>query len=559
MLDKQELPERPSPFHDGEVSVQERLGARSVESWARQAIRDHMPEQHRTFYSALPYVVVAARDAQERPWATVLTGPAGFMHTPDPHRIMIDAHPPIGDALEYALKAGSDVGILGIELATRRRNRVNGKLAKTAGSSLMVDVDQTFGNCPQYIRERGLRQTADHQPGEPIRGKALTGRQKALVSAADTFFIASGYRGRGDNPAFGMDVSHRGGEAGFVEIADDNTIRFPDYAGNNLYNTIGNIVADPRAGFLFIEFSTGSLLQLSGRARVDWDTGQTERTQGTGRLVTLEIDAIVELPGALPLRWDTDAGSVRSLRLIDKRDESADVASFVFEARDGGPLPDFTAGQHLPLALAIAGIDGRVNRTYSLSGAPGKGTYRISVKRETQGLASRYLHDCLEPGAIIEAGAPGGDFTAPAGSAPLVLVSAGVGVTPMVSMLHELAERGLDQPVYFVHGVRDGDHHPFAEEVKALALKHAGLELRFVYSRPLDKDRESRAFDAEGRIDAKMLAALADTKAARFMICGPLDFMADITAGLVGHGVSENRIFTETFGPSQVSKDSLRR
>ncbi|WP_136657741.1 pyridoxamine 5'-phosphate oxidase family protein [Nitratireductor sp. XY-223] len=551
MLNNPALNEDLSPFHDGEQAVQERLGARGIETWARHAIRDHMPEQHRSFYAALPHLVVAARDAQGRPWATVLTGRDGFVRSPDPRRLAIDARPPSGDALEHAFKDGDDIGILGIEFTTRRRNRINGRLATSTATGLEIDVEQTFGNCPQYIHARGPQYVDGHRAGAPRRGRTLTDRQMAFIATADTLFIASGYRGLGDNPAYGMDASHRGGEAGFVEVIDGKRIRFPDYAGNNRYNSIGNITLDPRAGLLFVDFATGSMLQLTGRAFVEWNAAQTENTPETGRAVTLEIEEVVALPHALPLHWDTDAGMVRSLRLIEKTPESADVTSFVFEARDGGPLPEFVAGQHLPIELSIPGTDSKVTRTYSLSGAPGTQRYRISVKREAKGLVSRFLHDSLETGAIIEAEAPGGDFTLPKGAEPLVLVSAGVGVTPMVSMLHALAEHAGDRPVHFVHGARDGAHHPFAEEVRALASKHPNVSVRVVYSRPRDKDLAGRDYDDEGHIDAGMLAALTDARAAQYLICGPMGFLADVTDGLVRRGIESDRIHTETFGPHQ--------
>ena len=141
-----------------------------------------------------------------------------------------------------------------------------------------------------------------------------------------------------------MDASHRSGDRGFVQVVSDTRLAFPDYAGNNHFNTIGNLLRDPRAGFLFVDFATGSLLQLTGQAEIDWDSEAISSIPGSRRLVTFDIEEIVELPAAVPLRWDVDAESVRSLRLIEKTPASADVTSFVFEARDAGPLPEFEAG-----------------------------------------------------------------------------------------------------------------------------------------------------------------------------------------------------------------------
>lgn len=296
-----------SPFHVGERKVQARLGVRAIEDRARKVVRDHMSKQHREFHTNQPFLVVAARDERERPWATLLTGPDGFATSPNPRRLDIEAKPAPGDALDGVLSSGADIGILGIELATRRRNRVNGRVLDSGSSALRFGVEQAFGNCPQYIHEREWVRVSENSPGEPSRGPCLTLGQSNLIAAADTFFIASGYRGMGDSPTYGMDASHRGGDPGFVEILGDRRIRFPDYAGNNHYNTIGNLVLDPRAGFLFVDFGTGSLLQLTGTTSIDWDSEEIARFPGARRLVTVDVEEVVELPSTLNLRWRADA------------------------------------------------------------------------------------------------------------------------------------------------------------------------------------------------------------------------------------------------------------
>ena len=449
-----------SPFHLGEQEVPRRLGVRDIEDWARKVVRDHLPEDHRSFHTALPFLVVAGRDTRSRPWATLLTGPDGFVTSPNPRSLVIDAKPVPGDGLEAALLPGADIGILGIELTSRRRNRVNGTISDSGSNTLVFSVDQSFGNCPQYIRERAWRRVDNEPAGIPDRGTRLTPSQRAWIAAADTFFIASGYRAEGGSPTFGMDASHRSGDRGFVQVVSDTRLAFPDYAGNNHFNTIGNLLRDPRAGFLFIDFATGSLLQLTGQAEIDWDSEAISSIPGSRRLVTFDIEEIVELTAAVPLRWDVDAESVRSLRLIEKTPASADVTSFVFEARDAGPLPEFEAGQHLSIELEVPGLETPVRRTYSLSGSPVGKRYRITAKREAKGLASRHLHDHIEPGAIIDTRRPAGDFMMSCNTCPVALVSAGVGVTPMVSMLHALAATGGDSPIWFVHGARDGAHRP---------------------------------------------------------------------------------------------------
>ena len=538
-----------SPFHLGERQVQERLGVGDIEEWARKVVHPYLPKQHRAFHTSLPFLVIAARDLQRRPWVTLLAGPEGFVTSPDARSLKINAKPVAGDALEGALRAGADVGILGIEFSTRRRNRVNGSVSTVDSEGMIFSVQQAFGNCPQYIRERDWRRVGNEPSMPSITGTHLTQSQRDWIASADTFFIASGHRGEGDSPTFGMDASHRGGDPGFVQVLNDSRIMFPDYAGNNHFNTIGNLLLDPRVGMLFVDFETGSMLQLTGRASIDWDSEAVPRIPGARRLVTIDIEAVVELPGALPLRWDGIADSVRSLRVVEKIHESNDVTSFVCAARDDGPLPLFKAGQYLPIELDIPGLDKSVSCTYSLSSAPGTDLYRISVKRESHGLASRHLHDNVQVGAILDARIPSGDFVLPCGRCPVVLVSAGVGVTPMVSMLHALADEGGERPVWFVHGARDGSLHPLAYEVRELASKRAGIRIHVAFSRPRSEDEPGTHYDSKGRVDGALLENLVDGSNAQYLICGPVSFMAEIQTALERRGVCPESIHTESFGP----------
>jgi hypothetical protein len=334
-----------------------------------------------------------------------------------------------------------------------------------------------------------------------------------------------------------------------VKVVGDARLVFPDYAGNNHYNTIGNLSLDPRVGLLFVDFETGSLLQVTGKATIDWDSKEVARFPGARRLVAIDIEEVVELASAVPLRWDASADSVRSLRLVEKIPESDDVTSFVFESRDGGPLPVHEAGRHLPIELPIPGQPELVRRTYTLSGNPSPERYRISVKREKMGLASSFLHDLVEPGAILDTRTPAGDFMLSQTMRPVALVSAGIGVTPMVSMLHALAAEGANRPVWFVHGARDGSHHPLAKEVRELATRRAGIATHIAYSQPGSEDRQGEDYDSEGRIDGELLASLIDDPETQYFLCGPTSFMADIQSSLEDRGVPVDHIHTETFGP----------
>lgn len=544
----------PAAFHEGEQAVQQRMGvAATMAAWGSKVMRPLMPDEHRDFYGTLPFLVAAARDAEGRPWATLLTGRPGFASSPDPRRLVIAARPGPGDALEGRLEPGADVGILGLEPATRRRNRVNGRIAAAGPAGLELAVDQAFGNCPQHIRPRRWRWDAlPPSPPAVTRTRTLTPAMIERITSADTLFIASGHRREGEAAAYGMDASHRGGPRGFAKVEGERRIVIPDYAGNNQFNTLGNLVMDDRAGLLFVDFAGGGLLQLTGRVSIDWSSPAVALHPGAQRLLVLEVDEAIERPAALPLRFD-DAEPAKPLRVVAKRRESDDVVSLVLAARDGSPLPPARAGQHLPIALAIPGQPERVRRTYSLSSGVGDGTYRISVKREPGGLASSFLHDAVHEGALVSTDAPAGDFVLAPGERAIALVSAGIGITPMLAMLGELVRRQDPRSIAFVHAARDGRHHPFAAEARALVAAAPRASLHVLYSRPRPEDRLGEGFDAAGRLDADGLLARIPPGEVDVYLCGPVSFMAALRDGLERRGIPPARIHHESFGPARVA------
>lgn len=547
------------PFHSGEEDVQSRVGVReSVGQWARQAIRPFMPDQHREFYHQLPFMVASMRDDQGRPWATLLLGAPGFVRSPTPQNLEFDFSPLSGDVLEGSFKNDASIGLLGIELHTRRRNRINGTLSNVKNNGFEVNVGQSFGNCPQYISKRCWQKSTNNaQDAKVVRHKKLSAGMKVWIETADTLFIASGYPNHEDSEqheSHGMDVSHRGGTAGFVKIAGDDRLVMPDYSGNNLFNTIGNLVVDPKVGLLFVDFETGSLLQITGVATIDWDSEQVTQHVGAQRLIDIQIHDIVELTNILPLRWSLpeEGSRARDLVLINKHKESDDVTSFEFLARDGGNLPKFRAGQYLPIELKVS-ADESLERTYSLSNAPESDYYRISVKREPQGIISSFLHDHLEPGSIVLSRRPEGDFVIPTeqlqNEQPIVLISAGIGVTPILSMLHALKD--AEKPIYFIHSSRDGNHHPLSSEIQKIVSKNERIKNKIFYSQPLKVDIEGENYDEVGRINANLIEDFIRIDLnqidANFYLCGPQTFLADLTEQLTDKGVDENRIQFESF------------
>ena len=296
-----------SPWHSGERSLHERLGtAEKMEQVGRRVIRDHMPDQHRQFFTQLPFMVAGAVDANGDVWATVLEGEPGFMQSPDPRTLTLRALPGVGDPVHEHVVEGAAVGLLGIELHTRRRNRLNGHVLNNDAGGFTLQVGESFGNCPKYIQKRQF--SFARPPQQPYTGvverlTALDAEAIAFIRSADTFFIASSHRGDAEHPIQSVDVSHRGGQPGFVRVEGD-TLHIPDFVGNGFFSTFGNLLTNPRAGLVFIDFSSGDLLQLSGHAEVDFGGAPVEAFQGAERLWTFRVDQLVRRRSALALRWD---------------------------------------------------------------------------------------------------------------------------------------------------------------------------------------------------------------------------------------------------------------
>jgi ferredoxin-NADP reductase/predicted pyridoxine 5'-phosphate oxidase superfamily flavin-nucleotide-binding protein len=530
-----------TPFHSGETLVQTRMGVREmIEPFARRVVRDHMPEQHREFYAQLPFLVIAARDHQGSPWATMVAAVDGVARSPDPRTLVLTRLPLSGDALAHALAPGDDVGVLGIEFHTRRRNRVNGRIAERSADGLRLQVEQSFGNCPQYIQARDWEVVDDAPVSHAQLGARLDARQCAWIRQADTFFVASGYRGEGEHPAHGMDASHRGGPPGFVRVLDDQTIAWPDYPGNNHYNTLGNLVVDPGIGLLFVDFITGSMLQISGKATLDWTPDQA-RWPGTQRVIEVHVQAVVAHDGALPLRWR--APSQLGLVVDDIVEECNGVRSLWLKRADGAPLPPFRAGQHLPITVSIDG--GSEERSYSLSSSPDDPRWRISVKHRDGGHVSSHLHARVNIGAKIQSGLPSGQFTIDAEATSLVFIGAGIGVTPLVSMLAEAAPVGRD--ITFINVARDGAAAPLMADIESYA-HFPNVRLHRILTRPTAEDLARNDMAHAGRLSLQVLDALLPKNVADFYLCGPVGFVKDIETWLLEIGAASARIQIESFG-----------
>lgn len=264
-----------------------------------------MPAQHREFFAALPFVLLGAVDERGDAWAGLVHGRPGFIQALDDRTLHVAARPGDEDPIAAGVRPGAAIGLLGLEPHTRRRNRVNGRIAELVGGrddlppGFIVAVEQCFGNCPKYIRPRRLRFDLDPAAARPaVRAGSLTQRGRALIGAADTLFVASYV----DLPeGRQVDVSHRGGAPGFVEVDEAGVLTIPDYAGNRFFNTLGNIAVQPRVGLLVVDFARGELVQLRGEAELllDADDPRVRALPGAERAWRLRPGAVVHRPAPM--------------------------------------------------------------------------------------------------------------------------------------------------------------------------------------------------------------------------------------------------------------------
>jgi hypothetical protein len=573
-----------SPWNWGEREIQKRLGiAERMEVIGRKVIRDFMPDQHRSFYAQLPTLLLGVVDEDGWPWATMLEGPPGFVVSPDSRLLEIHALPGQGDPTRGLLSADAPVGLLGLEFQTRRRNRMNGKVTRMLGDGFAVAVEHSFGNCPQYIQTRSVvaEGAVASRPIAPEISERLDDEAAATITGADTLFVASYTDPDEQKSRRQVDVSHRGGRSGFIRVEGD-LLTIPDFAGNLHFNTLGNLLETRRAGLLFVDFNKGDVLQLVGDTEIDFDSNKITAFQGAERLWTFRVRQMIRRRSALQTRfafleyspnslltgtWTEAAARLqaavmgrewRTFRVERIVDESPTIRSFHLAPHDGLGLTPHMAGQHLPIRVRLSDQGAPTIRTYTLSSAPSDAVYRISVRR--QGAVSSYLHDHLKEGDTLEARAPDGQFTIDASiHRPAVLISAGVGITPMLAMLRHIVYEGMRtrhfRPIYFIHGSRSAKDRPFDGELAELIKAANGRAwLVRVLSDPGSDEQPGRDYDLVGRIDIKVLKDVLPFDDYDFYLCGPPEFMQLLYEELRALRIADDRIFAEAFGPA-----SLRR
>lgn len=293
-----------SPFHEGELTVQDRTGSTQQASRTGNVIGNRITPRAIPFVAQQTMALLGTLDAEGNPWASVLFGKPGFVTADDDRtvvfdlgRTLVDPHDPLWANIE----ANPHVGMLAVELATRKRLRVNGTLTRKGIDILELAVAEAYPNCPKYIQRREVLVFGANGTTAPAPqyGTEATSAQLHLVGHADTFFVGSSH------PEHGVDVSHRGGNPGFVQVLDERTLRIPDYVGNGMFNTLGNFVAHPSAGLLFIDFEDNRLLQFSGRPEIQWRLdGPEDTTGGTNRYWDFTIERCIQRQLPAKIRWE---------------------------------------------------------------------------------------------------------------------------------------------------------------------------------------------------------------------------------------------------------------
>jgi len=290
------------PFHEGELAVQRATGERAAGEANSRIIAGRFLSAAVGFIARQSLAVVASVDGDGRPWSSALVGPPGTFTAPDLGRVALDrAAGRPDDPLWGNLRDDPRAGVLFLEVGSRKRYRANGRVADPHSDPIVVEVGEAFGNCPRYITRRHLvvgPAAGDGSSAGVATGVRLGESERRIIAGADMMFVASA------NPAGLLDASHRGGRPGFVELHGDR-LSIPDYPGNSLFNTLGNLRVNPVAGLLFVDFARSQALQLTGAVDLDLAAGDAGgRTGGTGRAWTFTPTAWRRAP--LPRRVHAD-------------------------------------------------------------------------------------------------------------------------------------------------------------------------------------------------------------------------------------------------------------
>lgn len=284
-------------YHPDEIRVQERAGVREIAE-RNQNVYTQIPDIAKVFLLQQQLLFIGVIQGDDCVWASCLQGSPGFIDVLTTKTIHVNTSPLGEDLHAGGLSVGSSIAMIAVDFETRRRIRLNGFIQAWDDAGFIFHVDQVYANCPKYIQARAMVGTTNRMnERDYVASTNLSEPMMHIVAQADTFFIAS------HHSEYGMDVSHRGGMPGFVRIKDSSTLWIPDYKGNAMFNTLGNLLGHPQAGLLFLDFETGDLLQLSGVTEVHWDTENVNKFTAAERVLEFHIKAVRFISQAISIQW----------------------------------------------------------------------------------------------------------------------------------------------------------------------------------------------------------------------------------------------------------------
>lgn len=560
----------PTSYHRGELAAQDKAGTRgaAAELGAGKRSALNFSFNHDAFLAAQSFAVVSSVNLKNgHVWVTPLFGKEGDLTAISENEIAISPHCiPENDMLN-ALESGMPLSLLGIDLKRRIRHRINGLASVSendAGIGFSLQVNEYSPNCPKYINRREI--VYDAKGAHPINREAkreerttLTDDDQAFILSMDTLWIGS-YA-----PDVGADCNHRGGKPGFIRITSPSTIEWPEYRGNGMFFTSGNLEVHDQTGVTLVDFETGSMIQMTGRAVVDWD--HDGRYEGASRAITFHIEHVVRTDHVTSHRWkrldfspynpvvtgkesassDSEFPVVATLVKIVEETEKVKTFRFVVPRRIA-----FLPGQYATFEFDnIPGGSGSEVRTWTLSETPnsisGDNTLDITVKRIPKGLVTNWLHDHAELGLEVKLNGIQGEMTAvrinaetqtPIVHKNLLLLSAGIGITPNLAIVRGVGAFSLqDQTnITMIHAERYAKDLISQQEL----LRRSRNYPNFNYTNIITSQ--------QGRLTKEQLQKLVpDAEHQHAYLCGPTLFMNDMTQMLVSIGVPAANVYTESF------------
>jgi len=561
-----------SPFHQGELDVQKLAKESDIAQRNGSVISNKILPGVIPFINQQNILIVSSIDTQGKVWVSVLIGNPGFISAPNNTSLILHTRSIINNANDpfwQNIKTSPKVGLLAIELSTRRRFRVNGNIQPNDNTHFTITVEQAYPNCPKFIQRRQLRfpkSVIKQNSLTSTKGSTLSNEQLQLVTEADSFYVGSACsNGKMSNTnnaftskfdKFSCDASHRGGYPGFVEVIEGKRLRIPDYQGNSMFNTLGNIQNYPKAGLVFVDFEKGILLQITGDATILWDQNDpSNKTGGTQRFWDLEIKAWQQTHLPKELVWDffdysphnpretenkLDHTQQLKLKVAQVKQKSDLINQYRLVDSEDGILPAFEPGAHLPITLSLAD-DQTVERHYSLLSSHHENRYyEIAVQREENGRGgSKYIHQHLTEDSIITAKPPSNEFSLSPTGMHTILIAGGIGITPILSMLRAVVEKQSSFEIHYT--AKTEADLAYQEEVIALAKDKA----HFYFSQGKNANR----------LDLKHLLSARD-RDSHIFLCGPVRMLEAVRDLGIEFNWQENHIHFENFGTSHSTNNS---